>query len=79
MEIANKTQNILEVGMSDLTKARFQTVLIILIISPIISYIKDRTGFSFEETLGVSPWLVFAAVLSICLALGVYGRWKRKA
>lgn len=62
--------------MSELTKARFQTVLIILAIGPIFSYTKDRTGFSFAETLGISPWVVLAAVLSICLALGIYGYWK---
>lgn len=55
--------------MVSANRARTQTALIITFFFPIALYYKERTQFSFEETLGISPWLVLIGVLCIAGAL----------
>ncbi len=64
--------------MSKKNRERLTIVFLIWIISAIYWYIRDRTNFSFQETLGISPWLVFSITLLACFALAVYGHLKTK-
>jgi hypothetical protein len=64
--------------MSKFRRGQLQVILIVLFFGPIVSYFKDVANFSFQETLGISPWIVFAVTLLICLALAVYGHRKTK-
>ena len=64
--------------MSDLNRSRLQAVLIVVFFTPICFGVMDANDFTFGETLGISPWLVVGAVLSIAVALAIYGNRKKK-